>query len=157
MVLTRASVSAPGVRGCVYVLKDFQLKLDSEGLNIIEDIADITLCSQQEYARYLRAVYNTILNSGHLRFGTSFAVVDMNGDNVSDLVVGHPYSGAEELQYQGGVSVFLGNITADQFSLSSSPSFTVRCSDHPCSLGGGRSIKHTYFPLIKIFLKKLLS
>ena len=61
----------------------------------------------------------------------------MNRDNVSDLVVGHPYSGAEELKYHGGVSVFLGDITAGQFSLSSSPSFSVRCSEHPCSLGGG--------------------
>ena len=44
-------MSAPGVRGCVYLLKDFQLKL-GVGLNIIEDLADITLCSQEEYARY---------------------------------------------------------------------------------------------------------
>ena len=77
-----------------------------------------------------------MLMTSHLRFGTSFAVVDMNGDNVSDLVVGHPYSGAEQLQYQGGVSVFLGDIAAGEFSLSSSPSFTVRCSEQPCSLGG---------------------
>ena len=64
----------------------------------------------------------------------------MNGDNVSDLVVGHPYSGAEELQYHGGVSVFLGDIVAGEFSLSSSPSFTVRCSEQPCSLGGGNCL-----------------
>ena len=79
-----------------------------------------------------------MIHSDELRFGTSFGVVDMNRDNVSDLVVGHPYSGAEELQYHGGVSVYLGAIRLGEFSLPPSPSFTVLCSEHPCSLGGWR-------------------
>ena len=43
-------MSAPGVRGCVYLLKDVEVALEADGVNIIEDVADITLCSQQEYA-----------------------------------------------------------------------------------------------------------
>ena len=119
MNLTSPLVSAPGVRGCVYLLKDLEVKLTGDGVNMIEDIADLTLCSQEEYAR----------------FGTSFAVLDVNKDGVSDLLVGHPYSGAERLQYQGGVSVYLGQISGGNFSLSSSPHFTISCSDQPCSLG----------------------
>ena len=71
------------------------------------------------------------------RFGTSFAVLDVNVDGVSDLIVGHPYSGAEELQYHGGVSAYLGAISDDgNFSLSASPWFTIKCSEQPCGLGG---------------------
>ena len=56
----------------------------------------------------------------------------MNGDGVRDLIVGHPYTGAEALQYHGGVSVYLGEVGGD---FSQSPWLTVECSDHPCGLG----------------------
>ena len=46
-------MSAPGVRGCVYIVKDFEVKLEAEAVNIIEDVADTIICSEQEYARYL--------------------------------------------------------------------------------------------------------
>ena len=44
-------MSAPGVRGCVYIVKDFEVKLEAEAVNIIEDVADTIICSEQEYAR----------------------------------------------------------------------------------------------------------
>lgn len=118
--LTSPSVSAPAVRGCVYVVKDLEVQLAGDGVDIIEDIADITVCSEEEYAR----------------FGTSFALLDVNVDGVVDLLVGHPYSGAEKLQYHGGVSVYLGQISEGNFSLPSSPQLSIVCSEHPCGLGG---------------------
>ena len=110
-------VSAPGVRGCVFIVLDFESNLNVNSSNIIEDVASVQVCSKSEYAR----------------FGSSFAVADVNDDGVNDLVIGEPYTGAENLEYHGGVSVYLGDVTTGQYSLSPSTKFT--CTEHPCGLG----------------------
>ena len=110
-------VSAPGVSGCVYVVMDFLAVLEAESLNIIEDLATITLCTDVEYAR----------------FGTALAVVDFNNDGVKDVAIGHPYTGADSLQYHGGVTLYTGDVSAQQFQLI--PSMTFTCTEHPCGLG----------------------
>merc|ERR1719369_264701 len=109
-------VGAPGVRGCVYVLLDYK-EILPEDVVIIEDIADITICGDNEYGR----------------FGTSLAVLDINGDGVKDLVVGEPYSGADTLTYDGGVQVFFGKREGTEFILEKG--FSIKCEESPCGLG----------------------
>ena len=109
-------VSAPGVSGCVYVVMAFLTVLQEESLNIIEDLATIKLCTDFEYAR----------------FGTAVAVIDINNDGVNDLAIGHPYTGADSLQYHGGVTIYTGD-SGEQFQLIPSIKFT--CTEHPCGLG----------------------
>ena len=110
-------VSAPGVSGCVYVIMDILSVLAEDSLNIIEDVATIKLCTDIEYAR----------------FGTAVAVTDINNDGVNDLVIGHPYNGADSLQYEGGVTIYTGDVSGQQFQLNPSIKFT--CTEHPCGLG----------------------
>ena len=109
--------SAPGLRGCVFVVLDYMGKLSHTSTNYIEDVASLEICSESEYAR----------------FGSSFVVTDVNGDGVEDIVIGEPYTGAEDLQYHGGVIVYLGDVSNDQYSLTPSTKFT--CTESPCGLG----------------------
>ena len=37
-------------------------------------------------------------------------MADLNKDGLMDLVVGEPYAGYQELQYEGGVTVLLGSL-----------------------------------------------
>ena len=110
-------VSAPGLRGCVFIVFDFENNLSADSSNIIEDVASVEVCSNSEYAR----------------FGSSFVVTDVNGDGVKDLIIGEPYTGAENLEYHGGVSVYWGDVTTGQYSLS--PGTRLTCTEHPCGLG----------------------
>ena len=45
-----------------------------------------------------------------IRFGTSLGVADLNKDGLKDLVVGEPYAGYHELQYEGGVTILFGSL-----------------------------------------------
>jgi len=56
------------------------------------------------------------------QFGTSLAVVDMNGDGVDDLAVSAPSSNASSLTYKGAVFIFAGSIDD---GLSNEPYWTV--------------------------------
>ena len=110
-------VSAPGLRGCVFIVLDYNSNLFENYTNIIEEVASVEVCSESEYAR----------------FGSSFVVMDANGDGIDDLIIGEPYTGAENLEYHGGVSIYLGDVTTGQYSLS--PSTKLTCTEHPCGLG----------------------
>ena len=84
--------SAPGVRGCVYIVMDLEDLPNASGEYYYIEDSPIKTCSEVQYAR----------------FGASFSVIDMNVDGVNDLVVGQPYWGAEYLEYDGEVSVYFG-------------------------------------------------
>ena len=84
--------SAPGVRGCVYIIMDLEELPNLSGEYYYIEDSPIQICSEVQYAR----------------FGTSFSVIDMNIDGVNDLVVGYPYKGAEFLEYEGDVAVYFG-------------------------------------------------
>jgi len=110
--------SAPGVRGCVYIIMDLEELPNNGQIYYIED-TPMKVCSEDQYAR----------------FGFSFSVIDMNKDGVNDLVFGRPYSGAEFLQYHGGVSVYFGQKLDGEYMLERAPSLTYSCSESHCGLG----------------------
>ena len=87
-------------------------------MSYIEDIADLTICSEKEYAR----------------FGSSLAVIDINLDGVLDIVVGEPYAGADTLSYDGGVQVLFG-ILQDDDNYNLEDGFKIKCEESPCGLG----------------------
>ncbi|GAM21015.1 hypothetical protein SAMD00019534_041900, partial [Acytostelium subglobosum LB1] len=57
----------------------------------------------------------------HARFGWSTVVVDFNLDGVLDLVVGAPSSGNAELNYQGKVYIYLGELSGETYHLAATP------------------------------------
>jgi len=109
-------VGAPGLLGCVFIVLDYKKKL--QPTNLIENMADITLCAEKE---------NT-------RFGTSLAVLDVNNDGILDIAIGEPYNGAESLSYGGGITVYLGAGGEDPESMFVN-TFKILCEETPCGLG----------------------
>ena len=45
-----------------------------------------------------------------IRFGSSLGLADPNKDGLVDLVVGEPYAGYRELNYEGGVTILFGRL-----------------------------------------------
>ena len=84
------------------------------------------------------------MNEEVIRFGTSLGVADLNKDGLMDLVVGEPYAGYHELQYEGGVTVLFGSLGEGGTEIGSSDAgvgwklvegWKVRCVETPCALG----------------------
>lgn len=114
--------STPGVNSeCLFILFDVQNNLEEgEGVvNMIEDLADISICHRDSLSR----------------FGTSLAIFDLNNDGVLDVAVGHPYSGVQQLQYHGGVTIHLGEVRDDGAYVVTNDTIAVSCSDKACGLG----------------------
>ena len=74
-------------------------------------------------------------------------VADLDKDGLMDLVVGEPYAGYQELQYEGGVTVLFGSLGAGETGIGSNDAggwdleegWKVRCVETPCGLGTSMS------------------
>jgi len=115
-------VGAPGVIGCVYVLLDVETLDGSQ--HVVEEVADLKICGD-----------------GFSRFGTSLGVADLDKDGLMDLVVGEPYAGYHELQYEGGVTILFGSNGEGGWELVEG--WKVRCVETPCGLGTSMSSAET--------------
>ena len=68
-------------------------------------------------------------------------------DGLMDLVVGEPYAGYHDLQYEGGVTVLFGSRGAGETGIGSSDAggwelvegWKARCVETPCGLGTSMS------------------
>jgi len=116
-------VGAPGMlnRGCIYIFMGVGA-LDTQEELIAAEFADNVVCAPVNQEREVIG-----------RFGSTLAILDFDGDNLLDIVVGDPYYGADELQYGGRVVQYFGTLQNNTYTLSEGA--IIESSEGPAGFG----------------------